>query len=81
MWFSCVLSPMRCLILPRSEILDTKNLPDRDREYQQIDYRPYLNNSIPEMPFYMDFDSVHFFRYSLEGDMGTIRLEMLNMNN
>lgn len=61
--------------------IDTKNLPDRDREYQQIDYRPYLNSSIPEMPFNMDFDSVHFFRYSLEGDMGTIRLEMLNMNN
>lgn len=61
--------------------IDTKNLPDRDREYQQIDYRPYLNSSIPEIPFNMDFDSVHFFRYSLEGDMGTIRLEMLNMNN
>ena len=61
--------------------IDTKNLPDRDREYQQIDYRPYLNNSIPEIPFNMDFDSVHFFRYSLEGDMGTIRLEMLNINN
>lgn len=61
--------------------IDTKNLPDRDREYQQIDYRPYLNSSIPEMPFNMDFDSVHFFRYSLEGDMGIIRLEMLNMNN
>lgn len=64
-----------------SQGIDTKNLPDRDREYQQIDYRPYLNSSIPEMPFNMDFDSVHFFRYSLEGDMGTIRLEMLNMNN
>ena len=61
--------------------IDTKNLPDRDREYQQIDYRHYLNSSIPEMPFNMDFDSVHFFRYSLEGDMGTIRLEVLNMNN
>ena len=61
--------------------IDTKNLPDRDREYQQIDYSPYLNSSIPEIPFNMDFDSVHFFRYSLEGDMGTIRLEMLNMNN
>lgn len=61
--------------------IDTKNLPDRDREYQQIDYSPYLNNSIPEIPFNMDFDSVHFFRYSLEGDMGTIRLEMLNINN
>lgn len=61
--------------------IDTKNLPDRHREYQQIDYRPYLNSSIPEMPFNMDFDSVHFFRYSLEGDMGTIRLEVLNMNN
>lgn len=61
--------------------IDTKNLPDRDREYQQIDYRPYLNSSIPEMPFNMDFDSVLFFRYSLEGDMGTIRLEVLNMNN
>ena len=61
--------------------IDTKNLPDRNREYQQIDYRPYLNNSIPEIPFNMDFDSVHFFRYSLEGDMGTIRLEMLNINN
>lgn len=61
--------------------IDTKNLPDRDREYQQIDYRPYLNSSIPEMPFNMDFDSVHFFHYSLEGDMGTIRLEVLNMNN
>lgn len=61
--------------------IDTKNLPDRDREYQQIDYSPYLNNSIPEIPFNMDFDSVHFFRYSLEGDMGTIRLEVLNINN
>lgn len=61
--------------------IDTKNLPDRDREYQQIDYSPYLNNSIPEIPFNMDFDSVHFFRYSLEGEMGTIRLEMLNINN
>ncbi len=61
--------------------IDTKNLPDREREYQQIDYRPYLNSSIPEIPFNMDFDSVHFFRYSLEGDMGTIRLEVLNMNN
>ena len=57
--------------------IDTKNLPDRDREYQQIDYRPYLNTSIPEMPFNMDFDSVHFFRYSLEGDMGTIKLSRL----
>lgn len=57
--------------------IDTKNLPDRDREYQQIDYRPYLNSSIPEMPFNMDFDSAHFFRYSLEGDIGTIKLRSL----
>lgn len=61
--------------------IDTKNLPDRQREYQQIDYKPYLNNSIPEIPFNTYYDSSHFFRYSLEGDMGTIRLEVLNMNN
>ncbi len=57
--------------------IDTKNLPDRQREYQQIDYKPYLNNSIPDIPFNMDYDSTHFFRYSLEGDMGTIKLKML----
>ncbi len=57
--------------------IDTKNLPDRQREYQQIDYKPYLNNSIPDIPFNMDYDSTHFFRFSLEGDMGTIKLKKL----
>ncbi|MBP5189352.1 MAG: carboxypeptidase regulatory-like domain-containing protein [Bacteroidales bacterium] len=57
--------------------IDTKNLPDRQREYQQIDYRPYLNNSIPEFPFNTDYDSTHFFRHSLEGDMGTVKLHKL----
>ncbi len=57
--------------------IDTKNLPDRQREYQQIDYKPYLNNSIPDIPFNMDYDSTHFFRFGLEGDMGTIKLKKL----
>ncbi|MCR4816879.1 MAG: carboxypeptidase-like regulatory domain-containing protein [Bacteroidales bacterium] len=57
--------------------IDTKNLPDRQREYQQIDYKPYLNNSIPDIPFNMDYDSTHFFRFNLEGDMGTIKLKTL----
>lgn len=57
--------------------IDAKNLPDRQREYQQIDYKPYLNKSIPEITFNTDYDSTHFFRYSLEGDMGTIKLSRL----
>ena len=57
--------------------IDTKNLPDRQREYQQIDYKPYLNNSIPDIPFNMDYDSTHFNRYSLDGDLGTISLRPL----
>ena len=57
--------------------VDTKNLPDRQREYQQIDYRPYLNKSNPDIPFNTDYDSTHFFRFSLEGDMGTIKLKKL----
>lgn len=57
--------------------VDMKNLPNRQREYQQIDYRPYLGTSTPDCPFNMDFDSTHFFHYSLSGDMGTIRLAPL----
>ncbi len=57
--------------------IDTENLPDRDREYHQIDYKPYLNTSNPDRPFNMDFDSVHFFRYTLEGELGTVRLRRL----
>ncbi|MCR4932449.1 MAG: carboxypeptidase-like regulatory domain-containing protein, partial [Bacteroidales bacterium] len=57
--------------------IDTKNLPNRPREDQQIYYNPYGNNSIPDIPFNMDYDSTHFFRYSLEGDMGTIKLKKL----
>jgi hypothetical protein len=57
--------------------IDTKNLPDRQREYQQIDYKPYLNTSIPEIPFNTYYDSTHFNRYSLEGDLGTIKLKTL----
>ena len=58
--------------------IDTKNLPDRQREYQQIDYRPYLNKKYEDIiPFNTDYDSTHFFRFSLEGDMGTIKLKML----
>ena len=57
--------------------VDTKNLPDRGREYQQIDYKPYLNHDIDDIEFNMDFDSSHFFRHSLEGDMGTVKLRRL----
>lgn len=57
--------------------VDAGNLPDRDREYHQIDYKPYLNTSNPDIPFNMDFDSAHFFRYTLEGELGTVRLRRL----
>ena len=57
--------------------VDAGNLPDRDREYHQIDYKPYLNTSNPDIPFNMDFDSAHFFRYILEGELGTVRLRRL----
>ena len=58
--------------------VDTKNLPDRQREYQQIDYKPYLNHEFDDiMLFNMDYDSTHFFRYSLDADMGTIKLKTL----
>lgn len=53
--------------------IDTKNLPDRQREYQQIDYKPYLNHA----KFSMDFDSSHFFHYSIEGNMGVVKLRPL----
>ncbi len=57
--------------------VNANNLPDRKREYQQIDYRPYLNRSTPGCPFNVDYDSAHFFRYSLSGDMGTVKLTPL----
>ena len=58
--------------------LDPDNLPDRQREYQQIDYRPYLNKKYEDIiPFNTDYDSTHFNRYSLDGDLGTIKLKML----
>jgi len=60
--------------------VDEQNLPDRQREYQQIDYRPYLNSSTPNNPFNTDYDSVHFFRYSLSGDMGTVKLVPLQID-
>lgn len=58
--------------------LDPDNLPDRQREYQQIDYRPYLNKKYEDIiPFNTDYDSTHFNRYSLDGDLGTISLRPL----
>ncbi|MCR4829656.1 MAG: carboxypeptidase-like regulatory domain-containing protein [Bacteroidales bacterium] len=56
--------------------VDAKNLPDRQREYQQIDYRPYLRFAdSADMLVFLDLDSSHFFRHSLEGDMGIIKLK------
>ena len=56
--------------------IDPNNLPDRQREYQQIDYRPYLNHEFDIItPFSLFFDSTHFNRYSLDGEMGTIKLK------
>ena len=61
-----------------SQGIDTKNLPDRQREYQQIDYKPYMNHEFDDIePFNMSYDSSHFFRYSLEANMGTIKLHSL----
>lgn len=58
--------------------LDPGNLPDRRREYQQIDYKPYLNHRYDDIiPFNMCYDSCHFFRYSLTADIGTIKLKSL----
>ncbi len=58
--------------------LDPDNLPDRQREYQQIDYRPYFNKKYEDIiPFNTDYDSTHFNRYSLDGDLGTISLRPL----
>ena len=57
--------------------LDPKNLPNRTREYQQIDYRPYLNWKEPEFLFNNDYDSAYFFHFSLTADMGTIKLKRL----
>lgn len=58
--------------------IDARDLPDRKREYQQIDYKPYLNHRFDDIEsFSMDFDSSHFFRHSIEGDMGTVKLSSL----
>ena len=57
--------------------LNPDNLPDRQREYQQIDYRSYLNLQDTDFTFNMEFDSSHFFRHSLEADMGTVKLRRL----
>ncbi len=58
--------------------LDPNNLPDRKREYQQIDYRPYITFRDSDVYFF-EFDSSDFFRYSLSADMGTIKLSPLNL--
>ena len=58
--------------------LNPDSLPDRSREYQQIDYRQYMNGySGKQTVFNMDFDPLHFTRHSLQGDMGTIKLHHL----
>ena len=60
--------------------VDASNLPDRDREYQQIDYRQYMNTAYNEEEgFSMEFDSSHFVRFSLDGDMGKIKLKTLSV--
>lgn len=58
--------------------LNPDSLPHREREYQQIDYRQYMNGySGKQTVFNMDFDPLHFTRHSLQGDMGTIKLHHL----
>lgn len=60
--------------------LDPNDLPNRTREYQQIDYMPYMHNKETNtdswhIPF--DLDSADFFHRSLTADMGTIKLMRL----
>ena len=58
--------------------LNPDSLPDRSREYQQIDYRQYMDGfSGKQTVFNMDFEAAQFSRHSLLGDMGTIKLHRL----
>ena len=57
--------------------VNTKDLPDRNREYQRIDYRPYMIHAGDSLVFGMDFDSGYFNKYSLMSDMGTIKLKRI----
>lgn len=61
--------------------VDTKNLPDMKREYQQIDFGPYMkiincNMEIAnsKLPSDLKLDSSYFNQYSLSGELGTVKL-------
>ena len=56
--------------------VNPKDLPDRNREYQQIDYRPFMNR-VGDVLVFMDFDSNYFNKYSLSSDLGTVKLERI----
>lgn len=58
--------------------IDEKNLPDRSREYQQIDYRQYLCFESDEMLVgFLNPDSIAFNHFSLTADLGTIKLSKI----
>lgn len=58
--------------------IDKDNLPDRKREYQQIDYRHYLESDSAGNPLYMSPTNPDLFnRYSLTADLGTIKLKKI----
>lgn len=59
--------------------IDPNNLPDRSREYQQIDYRSYIwFDSNGTLFGFLNPDSLTFNHYSLKGNLGTIKLSKIN---
>lgn len=54
--------------------LDPNALPNRDREYQQIDYRQYLNIVDGKRSVDLVYTSSDFNNYGLKADMGTLKL-------
>ena len=58
--------------------IDEKNLPDRSREYQQIDYRQYITFDSDSLDIYLfPFGPYGFSRYHLSADMGKIKLSKI----
>ena len=58
--------------------IDQLNLPNRKLEYQQIDYRPFMSfDQEGLMVSIFPFDARPFVRYSLAGDLGTIKLRKI----
>lgn len=58
---------------------DIHNLPEKEREYHQISYHPFVSREIPDSSYFkvMNFNPELFHQASWEGEMGNLYLQPL----